>query len=537
MAPNILETKAARRSSGSITLSTVVLRLIAIILFWIGGSWLMINMWLDGYWPLALTVLVITLLVSIVWLRPESYPMRWMSPGLALMILVSVYPIVYTFYLSFTNYGTGHIVPKVQAIEVLESRRYLPENASEYDFTLYRNPFGEYAVLLQTPADSDAEPIVVVPQQTIDDFSAEELILESIDTENLVIVGEDSPYTRVPRNQMLTAIAELRGITFGTGEYAVQLEGLTRAAATEQQYVYDEESNAILDRKNDAIYFADDERGRFISADGTVLSPGYAVGVGLSNYMRFLTNPSFRGPLAAIFIWTVLYASISVLLSFGLGLLIAIAFSRNMPAKGLVKTLLIVPFAIPNVITILIWRGLLNPINGLYGTMLSSLAGEPVNVFADPFLVKTALIAIQVWLSYPYFYLISSGALQAIPLDMYEAADLDGSNAWQQFRFITLPLLMVSVGPLLIGSFMYTFNSFNLIFLFNSGGPPMVGTPTPAGHSDILISYVYRLAFESGGQDYGYATAITVIIFFILLGITLLQYRYMNVVEKVGENV
>ncbi|MEZ4589822.1 MAG: ABC transporter permease subunit [Chloroflexota bacterium] len=285
------------------------------------------------------------------------------------------------------------------------------------------------------------------------------------------------------------------------------------------------------------VYFSDDENGRFIAEDGTILNPGYTVGVGLGNYNRFLTNPSFRGPLASIFIWTVLYAALSVLLSFGLGLFIAIAFGRNMPGKGLIKALLIVPFAIPNVISILIWRGLLNPINGLYGTALSNLVGQTIDIFSDAWLVKVALIAIQIWLSYPYFYLISSGALQAIPQDMYEAADIDGGNWWQQFRFITLPLLLVSVGPLLIGSFMYVFNSFNIIFLFNSGGPPMVGTSTPAGHSDILISYVYRLAFESGGQDYGYATAITAIIFFILLGITLVQYRYMNIVEKVGENV
>ncbi|MCA9924376.1 MAG: ABC transporter permease subunit, partial [Anaerolineales bacterium] len=118
------------------------------------------------------------------------------------------------------------------------------------------------------------------------------------------------------------------------------------------------------------------------------------------------------------------------------------------------------------------------------------------------------------------------------------AAEIDGANAWQQFRYLTLPLLLVGVGPLLIGSFIANFNSFNTIYLFNDGGPPIAGAATPAGHSDILISYVYRLAFGGGGgQDFGYAAAISMIIFVILLLFTLLQFRYMRIWEGVGENV
>lgn len=526
----------ASHDGGSVTVGSVLLRLLAISLFWVGGSWMMLNMWLDGYWAIALTVLVITLSVTIIWLRPEAYALRWMSPGLALMLLVSVYPIAYTFYISFTNFGTGHLLPKVQVIEILQSRKYLPEDGVQFPYTLYRNPAGAFALVLQAETSDGSQFVAVRPNETVAPSQLAET-LDNASPDELRFVGETAPYTSVPRNQMLGAISQLREITFGAGDYAVQVANTTQTAVQAPQYIYDETTDSIWDQKNDVVYRGDDENGRFIAADGTVLNPGYSVGIGLANYFRFLTNPSFRGPLASIFIWTVLYAALSVLFSFGLGLFIAIAFGKKMPGKGLIKALLIIPFAIPNVISILIWRGLLNPINGFYGTALSSMMGQPIDIFSDSLLVKVALIAIQIWLSYPYFYLISSGALQAIPLDMYEAAEMDGGNGWHQFRFITLPLLLVSVGPLLIGSFMYNFNSFNLIFLFNSGGPPMVGTSTPAGHSDILISYVYRLAFESGGQDYGYATAITVIIFFILLGVTLLQYRYMNVIEKVGENV
>jgi ABC-type sugar transport system permease subunit len=134
--------------------------------------------------------------------------------------------------------------------------------------------------------------------------------------------------------------------------------------------------------------------------------------------------------------------------------------------------------------------------------------------------------------------LICSGALQSIPDEIYAAAQVDGANAWQKFARITFPLLLVAVGPLLVASFSFNFNNFNLIYLFNTGGPPMAGTPTPAGHTDILISYVYNLAFSGArGINYGFASAITIIIFFIVGTITLFQFRYTRMWEEVSENV
>jgi ABC-type sugar transport system permease subunit len=115
---------------------------------------------------------------------------------------------------------------------------------------------------------------------------------------------------------------------------------------------------------------------------------------------------------------------------------------------------------------------------------------------------------------------------------------VDGANPWQQFRNITLPLLLVAVGPLLVASFTFNFNNFNLIYIFNAGGPPMSGTPTPAGHTDILISYVYNLAFAANrGVNYGFASAITIVIFLIVGAITLFQFRYTRMWEEVSENV
>lgn len=515
---------------GSITLSGVVLRLIGLMIFWAGASWLVINMYADGYWQFASIIVFITLVVTIIWLRPSAYPLRWMSPGLAFMLLISVYPIIYTIYISFTNFGTGHILPKVQTVEVLQQRRYLPEEAATYEYMLYENGNGEYALLLQ--AEAGATPFAVIPGGTAELTTA---VSPDSQVDNISLAGQ--PYTLVPTNRLFAAITELQEVDFGSGDATVRIQGTNEAAALVPRYEYDETADTVFDSRDGVLYQADDALGAFIAEDGTELLPGYTTEVGLLNYTRFVNNPAFRGPLLQIFIWTVVYAAICTILSFGLGLLIAIAFGRDLPGQKIIKSLLIVPFAIPGVISVLIWRGLFNPIQGPVALFLANFTGETVNVFSSPTGVKIALIFVNLWLAYPYYVLINSGALQAIPRDMYEAADIDGANWWHQFRYLTLPMLLVGVGPLLIGSFMVNFNSFNLIFLFNDGGPPIVGTPTPAGHSDILISYVYRLAFGGGGQDYGYATAITMIIFFLLMGMTLIQYRYMRVWEEVGENV
>jgi ABC-type sugar transport system permease subunit len=116
---------------------------------------------------------------------------------------------------------------------------------------------------------------------------------------------------------------------------------------------------------------------------------------------------------------------------------------------------------------------------------------------------------------------------------MYEAADIDGAPPGLQFRSLTLPLLLVSVAPLLIGSFSFNFNNFTLIDLYAQGGPPIVGAATPAGQTDILISYTYRLAFGGGqGADYGLASAIALFIFTIVALITIFNFRYTRQLEE-----
>jgi len=192
---------------------------------------------------------------------------------------------------------------------------------------------------------------------------------------------------------------------------------------------------------------------------------------------------------------------------------------------------LILPYALPSFMTALIWAGMFNQDFGIINRML----GASIPWLRDPILAKLAILTVNLWLGFPYMFLISTGALQAIPEELKEASFVDGASPRQAFRRITFPLLLVSLAPLLIASFAFNFNNFNIIYLLNGGGPPIEGAQTPAGHTDILISYTYRLAFESGrGSDFGFASAIAIIIFVLVATISALSFRRTRALEEVA---
>jgi ABC-type sugar transport system permease subunit len=279
--------------------------------------------------------------------------------------------------------------------------------------------------------------------------------------------------------------------------------------------------------------------GTFTGPGGAELRPGFQTTIGTANFERFFNSPALQGPLVRIITWNFAFALISVVSTFSLGLGIAFIYNdRTFPGRKIIQSLLLIPYTIPSLITILIWRGLLNPEVGIINRTIEAWFNFSPPWFTDQWWAKAGVLLVNLWLGYPYFMLICSGALQAIPEDIYRAAEVDGANGWQRFRQITLPLLLVAVGPLLIASFTFNFNNFNLIFLFVQGGPPIAGAASRAGHTDILISYVYNLAFAGGrGADYGLASAVTIIIFIIVAAITLFQFRYTRMWEEVGENV
>jgi ABC-type sugar transport system permease subunit len=484
-----------------------------------------------GYYPLVAATFIIALFVNVVLLRQEAYPIRWMVVGLVLMAMFTIYPIFFTVWVSFTNYGEGHLITKTQAVDQILKAKYLPESGVSFTWTAFKTPDGVYALWLK---DAEGNGYLALVGEPLAQPKPGEMGVGELDENGIPKTIEG--YQRL--NAILAATDKnLTEIQFGEVGKTIQVRSPKEAAELLPLYVYDPEADTMTSQETGVVY--QNIAGTFTSQTGDQLRPGFIAPVRFANFKEFFVSPALRGPLVRIVTWNFAFATLSLLFNFGLGLAIAIMFNdRTFPFKRIIRTLLIIPYTIPALLTILVWRGMLNPELGIIDGFFESLFGWAPPWFTNQWWAKVAILLINLWLSYPYFFLICSGALQSISDDYYAAAQVDGANYWQQFWNITLPLLLVAVGPLLIASFIFNFNNFNLIYIFNQGGPPMAGTPTPAGHTDILISYVYNLAFTANrGVDYGFAAAITIIIFFIVGAITLFQFRYTRMWEEVSENV
>lgn len=511
--------------NNSVNMPSLLLRLG--VLFFIDAItiWLVYQFLDDGVFGLALVLAGITIWLNIIFLSEKYYPMRWLSPGMALLIVMVVYPVFFTISVSFSNYGTGHLVTKQMAIEQIESRVFVPPDAVVYEWTAFQNADGEYMLWLTDPETGESFTVVAGGEPT----SREGEPPQELDG-----------FLIIPMNQIFSHLGPLSGLIFGQppdNAFRVSQQQMGIAAQYEQKYVYDSAQDAMVDQETGEVYYAVD--GTFTSESGETLAPGFSTTVGASNYQRLFTDPSLRSSFFQVFLWTVAFATLSVILTFTLGLFLAINFDvPEMPLKRTLRTLLLIPYTIPAFVAVPVWVGLLNPQFGVISQGIAALFGSSPPWFSDPFWAKVGILLIQLWLGFPYMFVVVTGALQTLPPDVYEAADLDGAGAWSKFWAITLPLLLVTVGPLLVASFAFNFNNFTVIDLYAQGGPPIPNTPTPVGYTDILATYTYRIAFGStGASDYGYAAAITVMIFIILIIITAFQFRYTTVLEERGENV
>lgn len=257
--------------------------------------------------------------------------------------------------------------------------------------------------------------------------------------------------------------------------------------------------------------------------------------VGLRNFRTILATASRS--LLPVFTWNVLFAVLTVLINLAAGVFLAVLLSN--PAlrfRALYRTLLIVPWALPNIITIQVWKGFLNQNFGAINRllMLLDITPEPINwLLGNEWSARAALLLVNLWLGYPFMMIATLGALTAIPPEVYEAARIDGASAWQSFRRITAPLLRSALVPVMLTSFAFNFNNFNIIFLLTDGGPPVDwGTATARG-TDILISWAYNTAFRNqGGYAYGLGSAISLLIFVVTLAVSLINFRVTGALKE-----
>ncbi|MGW1123042.1 carbohydrate ABC transporter permease [Streptomyces tanashiensis] len=242
--------------------------------------------------------------------------------------------------------------------------------------------------------------------------------------------------------------------------------------------------------------------------------------VGLDNYTDAITGGQFLGTLG----WTIVWTVSCVALTFALGLGLANILNRKIAGRSAYRLMLILPWAVPGFVSVFAWRFLYNQDNGLLNKVLAGGGIDAVPWLNDPTWAKISVIATNVWLGVPFMMVALLGGLQSIPGELYEAAEMDGANAWQRFRHITMPGLRSVSTTVVLLSTIWTFNMFPVIFLLTRGGP---GEAT-----QILVTQAYKFSFEVSPRDFAQSSTWGVLILVLLM---VFAAFYQRVLRKQGE--
>ncbi|WP_350252707.1 arabinogalactan oligomer ABC transporter permease GanP [Bacillus halotolerans] len=254
--------------------------------------------------------------------------------------------------------------------------------------------------------------------------------------------------------------------------------------------------------------------------------------VGFQTFTDIFTVDIWRSTFFDVLAWTVVWTLCASTLQVSLGIWLAIIVNqKDIRFKRFFRTILILPWAVPGFVTILIFAGLFNDSFGAMNhDILAFLGIDPLPWMTDANWSRLALILMQGWLGFPYIFLVSTGVLQSIPEDLYEAATIDGASIFSKLRYITLPMVFIAMAPIIITQFTFNFNNFNIIYLFNGGGPAVAGST--AGGTDILVSWIYKLTMQS--SQYSLAAALTILLSVFVIAIALWQFRQTKSFKEEG---
>ena len=254
--------------------------------------------------------------------------------------------------MAFTNYGDGHLLTKEQAIPLIEKATYLPENGKSYSWTAFKSPAGDYALWLVNPEGETflAKPgEEIVPAKPGDPGIGEADVKGNSRLHRGLSAPEwtcsPPPTKNYPRSSLAPKGAEPSRSALPA-----------KRAELEARYKYDPATDTVIDQSNGDIYY--NVQGTFTTNNGKTIKPGFRTTVGFKNFIDFATSPALRGPLVQIVTWNFIFPTVSVLSTFALGLAIAIMFNdKDFPFKKLIRSLLLIPYTIPGLISIIMWRG------------------------------------------------------------------------------------------------------------------------------------------------------------------------------------
>ncbi len=250
--------------------------------------------------------------------------------------------------------------------------------------------------------------------------------------------------------------------------------------------------------------------------------------VGFDNFAAlFGGHAVWAGALGRVALWTLTWGALATATCYFGGMLMAVVLKDSgLRIAPIFKMIFILPYAVPSVISMLVWQNLLNGTFGTINRTLSAvgLISKSIPWLGDPWLAKFTAVMVNLWAGFPYFMLLTFGSMTAISQDIYEAALIDGAGKFQVFKKITLPIVLYQTAPLIIMSFTHNINNFGAIF-FLTGGKPVVAdsTITSAGGTDILVTWIYKLTVNL--LKYHYASVLAVMIFIVLAPLAVFNLR------------
>lgn len=537
----------SRALKWSSLLGVAVLALFIIYFAYISGRVMGAAVMLAG---LSITVFVYT--------SARAYVYRYMFPGLAAVAIFVLMPLAYTFYLGFTNYGSKNLLTFERVTEDFLSQTYRPERGADYEVKLIGDG-KEFRLLLteqvaedasagmtdeefmkslekkessQNPVASEADAsaagaVVAKPKQFVTKDALalktpKALKVKAVAVENAEVnvsnVLGDRDFSE--RQQALDGLE----ISLPNGEI-VRKTGFSSFGPKEPLYRKNAD-NSITNVVTSETLRPNFDTGYYVS-DTTKQPqiPGFRTRIGFENYKQIFTDKKFSEPFVAIFVWTVVFSALTVFFTLSIGMFLAVLLNwESLRFRAVYRMMLFLPYAVPGFISILVFKGMFRN-QGEINMVLNMLFGTgTINWLGDPILAKLMVLMVNTWLGYPYMMVLSMGLIKAIPSDLYEASAIAGAGPLTNFFKITVPLIVKPITPLLIASFAFNFNNYVLIALLTAGRPDFLNTDTAAGHTDLLVSYTVKLAFEST-QQFGLAAALSTVIFVLVAVLSVLNLK------------
>ena len=496
-------------SGGALSLRHFLITLVALpalyldfVIYETGSTWI------------ALGLLVVIGLGIYIYLSDRAYTYRYLFPGFLGFALFVIFPLVYTVFVSLTRYSSANLLPYERALNIFKQETFLSGNVS-YRYKLFVQADGRHLLYLEDEKDPSrrflSEPIDLKSVKESARIEQPTKLKQLAD--GSTVPGKPLELGQVTREKLYLPM-RTRQFLLPDGTL-VGLEGLQKFASREHLWKINSDGS-LTNAKDAAIIRPDFKQGYFVNQKGEKVGVGFRTFSGLENYIQILTDPRIQGPFLRIFLWTVLFSGLSVFGTFAVGMFLAVMLEwKELRFRKLYRTLLILPYAVPAVLSILIFKGLYNQEFGAVNEFLRALHLFTPEWETNPWGARAMILLVNLWLGYPYMMLICTGMLQSVPSMIYEASAIEGSNPIIDFFKLTLPLVLPPLLPILIASFAFNFNNFTLVYLLTAGGPKMVGGGI-AGETDLLVTYTFNLAFRDSGTNYGLASAIATLLFLIV---------------------